>query len=717
MATHKRIYRFSEHETDGDASMKALLGGKGANLAEMAKLGMPVPPGFTITTEVCNAYSAMQAQGTLSQAWWNHLLDEIDHHDSWLAAEFKGVRPLISVRSGAPVSMPGMMDTILNVGLTTDNLVEWGDRIGVRAAWDSYRRLIQMLGSTAYGVSHDKFEFQLAKIKKDAGVKEDWELSVTQLQTLVSRYKHVFSENTKQEFPDTRWEQKRAAICAVFESWMNPRAIEYRKIHKIPESMGTAVTVQAMVFGNMGEDSGTGVLFTRNPSSGDKHWLGEFLENAQGEDVVAGIRTPRPIDEMPGLGPSWFDAEMKLNDICIGLEHHYHDMMDIEFTVQQGKLWILQCRVGKRSALAAFKIARQFVDEGRITKAEVFKRLTPEQYKLVRLPRIADGFSVEPHAVGKGACPGVVTGRPVFSSQDAVNCTEPCILVTHETNPDDIAGMAAAVGILTQTGGSTSHAAVVARAMDKPCIVGCTDLDISLMQSQSIKSALHKITIDGSTGRVWMDVDVPLVNGANDPDVQEVCRWALEVSGKAATVAPGPVPGGEWPIRIMAADFWGHLDKLEDLLNTISAAGHAKLYTIDFTHPDLFTNTADTALMFAFSDLPIGKPGFMDEAVKLMTGKVSIAGLTVIGDELDAGEIAVLATAGIKVARAPATVSDMLMFEAVMLTQQFVTDVIGGPAALAELQAVFAAAQKPIRVIPPAAPLDYVVFELLGAAG
>ncbi len=260
-------------------------------------------------------------------------------------------------------------------------------------------------------------------------------------------------------------------------------------------------------------------------------------------------------------------------------------MMDIEFTVQQGKLWMLQCRTGKRSALAAFKIARQFVDEGRITKAEVFKRLTPEQYKLVRLPRIADGFSVEPHAVGKGACPGVVTGKPVFSSQDAVNCTEPCILVTHETNPDDIAGMAAAVGILTQTGGSTSHAAVVARAMNKPCIVGCTELDISLMQSQSIKAALHKVTIDGTTGRVWMDVDVPLVNGANDPDVQEVCRWALEVSGKAVMVAPAPVPpdDDESPIRIMAANFWGDLGKFEDVLNMIAAAGNAHLITIDFT--------------------------------------------------------------------------------------------------------------------------------------
>ena len=716
MATDKRIYRFSEHETDGDASMKALLGGKGANLAEMAKLGMPVPPGFTITTEVCNAYSAMQAQGTPSQEWWNHLLDEIDHHDSWLAAEFKGVRPLISVRSGAPVSMPGMMDTILNVGLTTDNLVEWGDRIGVRAAWDSYRRLIQMLGSTAYGVAHDKFEFQLAKIKKDAGAKEDWELNVTQLQTLVSRYKHVFSENTKKEFPDTRGEQKRAAICAVFESWMNPRAIEYRKIHKIPESMGTAVNVQAMVFGNMGEDSGTGVLFTRNPSSGDKHWLGEFLENAQGEDVVAGIRTPRPIDEMPGLGPSWFDAEMRLNDICIGLEHHYHDMMDIEFTVQQGKLWILQCRTGKRSALAAFKIARQFVDEGRITKAEVFKRLTPEQYKLVRLPRIADGFSVEPHAVGKGACPGVVTGKPVFSSQDAVNCTEPCILVTPETNPDDIAGMAAAVGILTQTGGSTSHAAVVARAMDKPCIVGCTELDISLMHSQSIKAALHKVTIDGTTGRVWMDVDVPLVNGANDPDVQEVCHWALQVSGKAASLAPGSVPNADAPIRIMAADFWGHLGKFEDTLNMIAAAGIAHLVTIDFNAPNMFWADADKELRRVFDD-DLLDIDFGNKALELMVGHKGLAGLAVIAPLVPPALAAALALAGFRLGTAPSTVADLLKFDAVVLTPKFVSDVIGGPAALAELQAVFASAQKPIRVIPPAAPLDYVVFELLGAAG
>jgi phosphohistidine swiveling domain-containing protein len=489
--------------------------------------------------------------------------------------------------------------------------------------------------------------------------------------------------------------------------------------------MGTAVNVQAMVFGNMGEDSGTGVLFSRDPATGANVILGEYLPNAQGEDVVAGIRTPISLNGMLNVAGEhadlWCEAHSELMSIVDVLEEHYRDMMDIEFTVQQGKLWMLQCRVGKRSALAAFKIARQFADEGLITKAAVFERLTAEQYKLVRLPRIADGFAVEPHAVGKGACPGVVTGKPVFSAQDAVNCTEPCILVTHETNPDDIAGMVAAAGILTQTGGSTSHAAVVARAMDKPCIVGCTELDIALMKSKSIKSALHKVTIDGSTGRVWMDVDVPLVNGAADPDVQEICRWALQVAGKALQATPGAdhLADGDpdMPIRIMVADFWGHLGKLEDLLNILAGSGHLHRVALDLTHPHLFEHAEDLALLRAFSDLPESKAGFLAQSIKLIASKADVAGLTVISDELDKSEIEALAGAGIKVGRTPATLAGLLNADAALLTQQFVTEVIGGPTALAELQAVFAAAQKPIRVIPPAAPVDYVVFDLLVAVG
>jgi pyruvate,orthophosphate dikinase len=459
-----KVFRFSADVCDWknthEATSKKHLGGKGAALVKMAQAGMNVPPGFTLPTDVCNELSEMQAkeQNLAYADAVGDIMGAVLKNMDWLTEKF-GFTPLVSVRSGAPVSMPGMMDTILNVGLTTDNSMEWAERLGLRTTLDSQRRLIQMLGSTAYGVPHEVFEFQLARIKKEAGVEQDADLDEEYLGALIESYLQAFEKNKGFKFPlNDAEEQLRAAIMAVFDSWQNERAIEYRKINKIDPSMGTAVNVQAMVFGNMGDDSGTGVLFTRNPSTGEAGIMGEFLQNAQGEDVVAGIRTPVDIWDMNSVelqDTVWPGIYKQIEKVCSNLEGMYDDMVDIEFTVQQGELFILQSRVGKRSARAAFKIATDLYQEQVIDSDTALTRLKKEQFKVVRRPMLDPSFKQEPDEIGLPACPGVVTGVPVFSSEDAVNCKEPCILITHETTPDDIKGMAAAVGILTQTGGAT----------------------------------------------------------------------------------------------------------------------------------------------------------------------------------------------------------------------------------------------------------------------
>jgi pyruvate,orthophosphate dikinase len=682
----------------------------------MAKLGIPVPPGFTITTAVCKTWQlAVKEPAHSFKAWFDGLMAEVQHHDSWLAAEFDAVPPLVSVRSGAPVSMPGMMNTILNVGLTLDTMVAWEKRIGQRTAWDSYRRLIQMLGETAYGVDIGKFEFHLAKARKDAGVKEDWQLDVGQLQKLVNRYRLVFEQNAKQPFPDTREAQLRAAISAVFRSWDKPRAIEYRKINKIDEGMGTAVNVQAMVFGNMGEDSGSGVLFSRNPSTGMKYVLGEFLQNAQGEDVVAGIRTPLPLEAMNKLWPALCQ---ELLDFTERLEAHCRDMMDLEFTIQQGKLWLLQCRVGKRTALAAFRIARQFADEELINRGEALGRLTRAQYKVVRQPRIDPAFKVPPHATGKGASPGIAVGRAVFSAAHALNCVEPCILVTKETNPDDIAGMAKAAGILTQTGGSTSHAAVVARSMDKPCVVGCTDLvEDGAFWSVAGGPAFDQsstLTIDGDTGRVWIGVEVPVVSAADDADVQTISRWAVEETGRAVQVGAHP-PGG-MESRVMAADFWGGTAMLASVLDEIAKIG-PELVTLDLTPPADFAETDDALLLNAFGAPLEGYDtnDFWVPVLDELRGRaVALKGMTLMcPGYIDLADD--LANTAYRFCTRPKTLGDLLFADAVVLTDDFVTKVIGGAKALAELKVVLTVAQRTVHVMPPAVPMEYAVFTALAA--
>jgi len=416
---------------------------------------------------------------------------------------------------------------------------------------------------------------------------------------------------------------------------MNPRAIEYRKINKIDEAMGTAVNVQAMVFGNMGEDSGTGVLFSRDPSTGENAMMGEYLTNAQGEDVVAGIRTPIDVNTMATKAKEflgvWADVHGQLAALCKKLEEAYKDMVDIEFTVQKGELFVLQSRSGKRSARAAFKIAVDMVNEGAIDKKTAIRRLTVDQFKVVRRPTIDPKFKVKPHYVGLPACPGVVTGRPVFSSEDAVKATDPVILVTHETDPDDIAGMAKAVGILTKTGGATSHAAVVARAMDKTCVVGCTDLDLSMEGMIGLPDGKQhtnaNVTIDGSTGGVWIGIDVPVIDASDDPAVKTVMDWCMSILGAHET-APVDL-GVDRPHRVLAALWWGSKDALDAVLAGIEDLPYRTHVALDLAAPESHMQPCDITLTNCFGAIPLDMFQ-QDMANALIARAQTLAGLTLV---------------------------------------------------------------------------------------
>lgn len=520
-------YQFGWGSAGGTSNQKNLLGGKGANLCEMAALGIPVPPGFIIPCSVSVEYNEAQphhSTGALEEA-----VNAVVNDGLLVLSEGFGYMPLVSVRSGARVSMPGMMDTILNVGLTSETLPEWIGRIGERAALDSYRRLIQMYASVAMGVDMCEFVEALDTMKEEAGVSEDHELNVDQLSRLVTRYKGIVSA-WGSEFPDTMEEQVMGATLAVFRSWNNPRAKEYRKINGYSDDWGTAVTIQAMVFGNMNDQSATGVVFTRNPSTGEKNWSGEYLVNAQGEDVVAGIRTPEDFLKLYDWdAETYFTIAAALDQ----LEDHYKDMQDVEFTVQDGEVFILQTRSGKRAAKAAFKIAYDMANEGLITKNEAVARVSKATLIAAMQDTIDPKYTEEPAIVGIPAGGGVVSGVAVFTAENAVNCTEPCILIREETDPNDIAGMNAAVGILTATGGMTSHAAVVARGMNKTCVVGCTGMSITndtyaqMEVTGKVITTGAKVTIDGATGRVWVGVDVPVLHGGASEDVRTLLGWAV----------------------------------------------------------------------------------------------------------------------------------------------------------------------------------------------
>lgn len=528
--TVKTIYSFAE----GKAEWKELLGGKGANLAEMTRVGLPVPPGFTITTEACRRFFAEGER--LPEQVARELREALDALQGQTG---KGLgNPdaplLLSVRSGAVHSMPGMMDTILNLGLNEDTVEGLAKQTGnPRFAYDCYRRLIQMFGNVVLGLDHFHFEQIMERHKQAAGLRLDTELSAKHLQAIIEEYQGFILEKSKRPFPQNPLEQLRQAVEAVFLSWNNARARVYRKIHRIPDDLGTAVNVQAMVFGNRGNDSGTGVAFTRNPATGEQKLYGEFLLNAQGEDVVAGIRTPRPIGE---LAESMTEVYEELMMFAKRLELHYKDMQDIEFTVEQGKLYILQTRNGKRTAQAAVKIAVDLVNENVITREEALTRIEPEMIERLLHRQFAELGERKPWVKGLPASPGAATGRIVFSADDAerwAKAGEAVILVRPETTPDDIHGILAAKGILTSRGGMTSHAAVVARGMGKACICGCEELRIDGKRKQvsAAGQTLHegdRISIDGGTGMVYLG-ELPLIEPMLSAECEELLAWADEV--------------------------------------------------------------------------------------------------------------------------------------------------------------------------------------------
>ncbi len=504
-------YVYSFHE--GSKEMKSLLGGKGANLAEMTNIGLPVPPGFTITTQACTRF--YEEGGNL----WDSLFSEIHEHlkeiEDKLGKKFSDKEnPLLfSVRSGAVFSMPGMMDTILNLGLNDVSVQGLANSTGnERFAYDSYRRFIQMFSDVAMEIPKVRFESLLEDMKERKGVHEDTDLDANDLKNLVEEYKKVYREEKNEDFPQEPMKQLELAVKAVFASWNNPRAQVYRRLHDIPHDLGTAVNVQSMVFGNMGDTSGTGVAFTRNPANGENKLYGEFLMNAQGEDVVAGIRTPKSIDELNDIMPHIYK---EFHDITESLEQHYKDMQDIEFTIENEKLFILQTRSGKRTTHAAINVAVDLVESGLITKEEALLRIEPLQLNQLLHPNFDDKALKIAEVLAKGlpASPGAASGKVYFHAADVVKAKangEKCILVRQETSPEDIEGMVSAEGILTARGGMTSHAAVVARGMGKCCVAGCSEIrvdeDNKVIKTRSglLINEGDQISIDGSTGNIYL---------------------------------------------------------------------------------------------------------------------------------------------------------------------------------------------------------------------
>lgn len=524
--SRKYIYFFEE----GSKDMKNLLGGKGAGLAEMTRIGLRTPPGFTITTEACNYFFL---NGKLPDGLWEKTVESMHELERRTGRTFGGGPKilLVSVRSGAPVSMPGMMDTVLNLGLNENNVqILASETSNLRFAWDSYRRFVQMFGRIVLGIEGDNFEKVITGIKSTRGIKNDYELTPEDWQVIVKQFKKLISDNGK-EIPDDPYKQLEMAIKAVFDSWKNERAIVYRKINRIPDSLGTAVSIVTMVYGNTGPKSATGVAFTRNPNTGERKIYGEYLINAQGEDVVAGIRTPSPVEKLKEEIPEAYKELIRSAEI---LENHYKDAQDIEFTIQDGVFYLLQTRGAKRSAYAAVKIALDMLREGKVTEGRAVNMVEPEQLNQLLHPQVDIKQAGNPIAKGMPASPGAGSGKIVLTPDDAVKLNhkgEKVILVRNETLADDVHGIAVSEAVLTARGGMTSHAAVVARAMGKPAIVGSEDIKIDLQTRKiafrdKVLQEYDEITVDGTTGQVFAG-NVPLVipeMGNDFQDFMTLCK-------------------------------------------------------------------------------------------------------------------------------------------------------------------------------------------------
>lgn len=530
----KYVYDFSE----GDKSMKDLLGGKGANLAEMTKLGLPVPPGFTISTEACRVYLR---EGKAPETLDTEVTVALRHIEDLMGRKLGDAENplLVSVRSGAKFSMPGMMETVLNIGLNDQSVLGLAKAAGnERFAWDSYRRLVQMFGKTVLDIDGELFSDALDALKKERGTTADLDLTAEDLKGLTETFKNIIREQTGEDFPQDPRTQMDMATEAVFRSWNTERARIYRRRERIPHDLGTAVNICTMVFGNMGEGSGTGVCFTRDPSTGHSGVYGDYLENAQGEDVVAGIRNTLPLSALEERDPA---AYRELRDIMRKLETHYRDLCDIEFTIERGKLWMLQTRVGKRTAAAAFRVAVQLVDEKLITRDEALTRVTGEQLTQLMFPQFDASASKELIARGMAASPGAAVGRIVFDNTQAEAAAAAgikCILVRRETNPDDLPGMVAAEGVLTARGGKTSHAAVVARGMGKTCVCGAEALEIdaeagTVTVAGRVLTGEDTVAIDGQTGEIFLG-EVPVTDSPVTTYLSHGLEAGLEAAGDDA---------------------------------------------------------------------------------------------------------------------------------------------------------------------------------------
>jgi pyruvate,orthophosphate dikinase len=583
----KYVYAFGAGTADGDGSMKDILGGKGAGLAEMCRAGVPVPPGFTISTEVCNIF--FDNNRSVPKEIDEEMLAALDQLEERMGQRLGDDQNplLLSVRSGAKFSMPGMMNTILNLGMNDVTVEALRKKSGnARFAYDCYRRFIQMFGEVALGIEMEHFDHIFDSRKAKRKVKLDTELTAEDLQAIIADYKKLVKKRTGKEFPQDAIEQLKMSRNAVFNSWWNDKAVYYRKMEKIPDNIGTAANVQAMVFGNMGETSGTGVGFTRDPGSGEKVFYGEYLINAQGEDVVAGIRTPEPIAHLEQVLP---EAYAQLREITSMLEKHYRDMQDFEFTIQEGKLYMLQTRNGKRTGPAAVRIATEMTEEGLITKREAVMRVAPSQLDQLLHP-VFDEKSLKSLGVlltGIAASPGAAVGRVAFSAEDAVHLSAkaPVILVRKETTPDDIHGMDVSRGILTAVGGKSSHAAVVARGMGRPCIVGASALAINEKAKQAAVSSGGKtvvikegdwISIDGTTGRVYLGQAKTTEADLKAGYLAKFMEWVDEFRGGFGVRANADIPRDAKAARGFGAEGIGlcrteHMFFAEDRLPHVQA--------------------------------------------------------------------------------------------------------------------------------------------------
>lgn len=688
------VHKFS----DGDASKTELLGGKGAHLCEMASMGLPVPHGVIISTDACIKYQSLSH--TDRMVFVQGLVNEVMTH---FVTEASDTFPLVSVRSGAKISMPGMMDTLLNIGLTKDTLPTWSAKLGNRLALDCYRRGLQIFGTTVHGLPYALFDKCMVSVKKckfgqSKRPKSDADLSFVHLKKLVEKYEAVFTKQGH-PVPGSVVGQLCAAVHVVFMSWNSERAVLYRKLNGIPDTGGTAVVVQRMVFGNMNSNSCSGVVFTRNPQTGENEIYGEYLPNAQGEDVVSGVRTPLPISAIVKWNPG---VAAELSAVADKLEAHYGDMQDVEFTVENGALHILQTRRAKRSARAAFKVAYDFHEELGVSKQDTLKKVTGAQYVALTTKSVDLKASDPPSFVGLAASNGVVSGVCVLTKEAAIASPVPCILVTKETNPEDYPGMVAAVGVLTSTGGATSHAAVVARGMDKACVVGCAGLFAE--GSPLVLASGQMITLDGSTGNVWVGKKVVVQEPVLEPHVHEMIGWAMEgCSGYQIVLTPHDAVGVKRayvPFVELAAGnvepLFRALENAESVfvsgisriweqdkwfLNALGGAGGLESPSTDHVAPYLYLleGVADKCVQLAGNTPPSMAHAF-DSWPKVQTVN-TVAGLfkmdgyaAVSGDTLSVLEnegvnfdevVLLLVAAGKKVQAVPTPVSKMgILFEA-----------------------------------------------------